>query len=247
MKRLPSLSALIVAGCSVTPLTGKITPGDEAFVIVVGEGDNGETDLFAAPATNGTFYRLTFSRPSEESPKLSPEGKRVAFLRRYPDGKGELAILNLENMAETLIPLDTLGHQPRIGWSALGDSVAVFNGKTLGIVTIGQGGLTLLPVAGADNALADSISRERLGDPVFAMVDACRKTTGLCAVAATGETPLGAGATDPFHWGKAAVAYLTEGRVEVRPLGGGSTKLLNWPNPPKGIRQPTYYPGPTGR
>ena len=89
------------AACTVTPLTNKINIGEEAFVIGVGEGPDSLTDLFAAPAGNGAFARLTFNRTEEHLPRLSPDGLRVAYLRRAPgESQWSLVILDLLSNAE---------------------------------------------------------------------------------------------------------------------------------------------------
>jgi hypothetical protein len=50
------LSAHRACACH-DPLTNRIKIGDEAFVIGVGEGPDGQTDLYAAPAGGGAFTR----------------------------------------------------------------------------------------------------------------------------------------------------------------------------------------------
>lgn len=244
MRRLLALGIAVTAGCNVTPLTGKITPGDEAFLIVVGEGDDGTTDLFAAPANGGAFYRLTYSRPVETAPAIGPDGRRVAFLRQYQDRKTELVVLDLGSMSEVRMPVSLGLDHARLGWSERGDSIAVGSESRLWIAALSAAQRTAQAVPALDSARVDSLTRQRLGSPVFAVITGCRATPGWCATSASGETALAANAGDPFRWGPDAVAYLAEGRVEVRPLGGGATRSISWKDPPRNLRQPTYHPGP---
>ena len=48
----------LLGGCSVTPLTNKISVGEEPFVLAIGEGPDGMTDLYAAPAHGGEISGL---------------------------------------------------------------------------------------------------------------------------------------------------------------------------------------------
>src|SRR5258706_13631661 len=100
----PVAAGLSVAACVVTPLTNKISVGEERYVIVVGEAPDGNTDLFAAPASGGSFYRFTYNRPVEDLPRLAPDGKRVAFIRRQTKDdlrSTELVVFDLTTAGET--------------------------------------------------------------------------------------------------------------------------------------------------
>ncbi len=236
--------ALLALGCSVTPITGKIVPGDDPFVIVVGEGPDGATDLFAAPAPNGRFVRLTFTRQVEELPKLAPDGRRVGFLRRYDGGVVELVVLDLETMGEVRAPLPLEILRPtRLGWSPAGDTLIIADSVALFVAALGMSPVAVRPVGPAGIARADSLSWERLGDPVFASIRPCRAAAGFCAVTDSTETALGGRVVDPVRWGPNAVGYLRDGRVEVRPLAGGPPSHPDWSEAPTALRQPTYHAG----
>lgn len=230
----------IVTGCAVTPITGKIDVGEEAFVVAVGEGEDGATDLFAAPAKAGRFYRLTFTRVPEDGPRLSPSGTTLAFFRRFDD-RAEVVVLDLTSMAEKRARVDSSAH--RIGWSAAGDTIFVaIRGTTLH----GQVGPALLfvPMGEADRAAAEIALAEPLGDPAFATVARCRRAEGICAVVDDStETVLGDPSVEPVRWGPDAVGYVKDGRIEVRPLGGGRPSHPNLTGAPRGIRQLSHHPG----
>lgn len=243
---------LLLTSCAVTPLTSRITVGEHPFVIGVGEGPDSMTDLFAAPAGGGAFIRLTFTRAEERLPKLSPEGTRVAFLRREGTSaaaRWSLVIQDLRTTVERTASLpDTGAVITRIGWSPDG---------TRGVVAAGErgyfsfsagatGGDSLLPVPPGAGAAADSITRELLGNPPAAMVREC--DGGLCIVAASGDTSaLEAGATDAIRWGGDSVAYFTARGFAVRPLAGGSSRWPDWKDKPSRLRNLTHHPGTSSR
>ena len=118
------------AACA-TPLSNKIQPGEEPYIIVVGEAGDGSTDLFAAPAAGGTFQQLTFNRLVEASPRISPNGKSVAFVRRQDRGSpnAELVVLDLTTMAEATVPIADAGDQPRLAWSNDGAKLYLAGGR----------------------------------------------------------------------------------------------------------------------
>jgi hypothetical protein len=248
---------LLAAGCGVTPLTGKLVPGDDPFVIVVGEGADGATDLFAAPAVGGPFTRLTFTRPAEELPRIAPEGRRVGFIRRYDAEAAELVVLSLETMGEIRVALPApLRHPVHLGWFPSGDTVVVADSSGFYFAALATRPVSLQPAPAGLASRADSVSREWLGDPPFASIRPCRAAAGYCAVAGpaggqaggrTGgedvETALGSQVRDPIRWGAAAVAYVRDGRIEVRPLGGGSASHPEWSGVPEHLRQPTHHAG----
>lgn len=213
-----------VLACAVSPITGKIEPGDDPFVIGVGEGPDGNIDLFAAPANGGTFHRLTFSQPAEAWPVLDSTGTRVAFFRRYQDGKIEVVTLDLATMAESRWQVASADDDARLAWVPGHDSVMV----------VGPAG-----VNGAGAIL--------LGAPAFARIARCDSTPGWCVRAAQGETQLPEEASEPMRWGPDAVAYRIGEGIEVRPLEGGRTRPITWTNRPKNLRQLTHHPGSAQR
>jgi hypothetical protein len=239
---------LFLAGCNgLTPLTSHIKVGEEAFVIAVGEGSDGQTDLFAAPAGGGSFSRLTFNRPEERFPRISPDGGMVAFLRAAAGVSGppwSLVILNLMTNAERAVSLPKDAGEPeRLGWSRDGKRVVVVaQGYFLMAAPPGPSGITRLPSDSV--ALADSLSREVLGDPPRGMVRECLNG-GLCIVAQTGEvTPLDTAARGAVRWGSDSVGYFLPSGFEVRPLAGGRSRRPVWTGAPGKLRQLTYNPGP---
>ncbi len=230
------------ASCGFTPLTNKVEVGDEAFVVAVGEGPDGSVDLFAAPAEGGRFYQLTFNPLVESNPTVSPSGTRLAFLRQAAGRAApELLVMNLLNGTERprSLPADA-GPVVRLGFASTDDSLVVAT----------EGGLYLATAAGVESVSPsvaptfDSLTYERLGDGGFASLRPCRAGSGWCVVKADGlETALPTDASDPIRWGNDGLAYLRNGKIEVRPLGGGRVRQPTWSNQPPKLTQPTHHPG----
>ena len=243
-RRCPVYSLpLTVYGCTVTPLTNKIEVGEQAFVIGVGEGSDAATDLFAAPAGGGSFVRLTFNRAEERAPALSPDGLRVAFLRRSAGGPWTLVLLDLRNSGERTTPVPAEAGEPeRLAWSANGERV-LLRGRGYYESPAPPGKPLLQPAR--DAAQADSLTAVLLGDPPRGSIVPC-DSGGLCIRSRTGEqTPLGAGVHGAIRWGSDSVGYFSNTRFEVRPLGGGRVRQPAWKEAPAGLRELTYHPGAT--
>ena len=242
----------LFTGCAVTPLTSRIAVGEDPFVVGVGEGSDSMTDLFAAPAGGGAFIRLTFTRAEERLPRLSPEGTRVAFVRREGTreaARWSLVIQDLRTTVERTALLPESGTViTRIGWSPDGKRAVVAAGERgyFALSAEARGSDSLVPVAPGAVATADSITRELLGNPAAAMVRECGG--GLCIVAASGDTSaLEAGATDAIRWGADSVAYFTTRGFAVRPLAGGSSRWPDWKDKPSRLRNLTHHPGTSSR
>ncbi len=242
MRRLGLALLVTGVGCGFTPLTNKVQVGEEAFVIVVGEGRDGAVDLFAAPAEGGKFYQLTYNLVAESKPTLAPSGTRVAFLRESPGGGGlDLILQNLLNGTETphRLPPEA-GAVVRLGFGSTDDSLVVAADHGLYLVT--DGGIEAVSALPA--LRLDSLTYQRLGEVGFASLRTCRAGSGWCLVRGSDqETALPTDATDPIRWGSDGMAYLRNGHLEVRPLGGGRIRQPTWPNQPPKLRQPTQHPG----
>lgn len=223
MRHLLPLAGLL-AGCGVTPLSNRISVGEEPFVIAVGQGADRNPELFAAPAGGGSFLQLTFTRAEERAPRLSPDGTRVAYFRRDMapgDTAWSIVVLDLRSGTERRQLLEAGHRAERLGWAPDGVSV----------------------VAGA---AGDSITREWLGSPPSAWVEPC-PAGGLCVMTRGGErTPLGEGVTEAIRWGGDSVGLQGPGGFEVRPLRGGRSRRPAWQGAPAGLRDLTYHPGTAG-
>ena len=216
-------------------------------MIGVGEGRDGRTDLFAAPAGGGTFIRLTFTRAEERLPRLSPEGTAVAFVRRegaVDDAHWTLVILDLRTTVEHSAPLPPGAGEPvRIGWAREGAAVVLAGGY----FTLTPERDSLTPLSQAHRPAADSATRELLGEPPAAMVGECAAGV-LCITAANGDTTrLGPGDTGAIRWGGDSLGYFTPRGFEVRPLSTGSSRRPDWSAKPVALRSLTHHPGRIAR
>jgi len=233
------MTALATA-CSVTPLTNKINVGEDPFVIGVGEGPDSLTDLFAAPAGGGAFVRLTFNRAEEQSPKLSPDGLAVAYLRHSKGGTDwSLVLLDLVRNTEHSAPIPEAAGKPvGLGWSPAGDRLVVQTAHYL--ATRVPGPIVLEPI---DSIPGDSLLRERLGADRQGMIRGCANGGGQCVVVGDAVTPLGAERTGVIRWGDDSLGYF-EGEVfEVRPLAAGHARKPAWTGLPAHLRELTYHEG----
>lgn len=233
------------AGCGFTPLTNKVGVGSEAFVVVVGQGRDGAVDLFAAPAEGGRFYQFTFNLSVESNPTVAPSGTGLAFQRQTPGQPAEVVMLNLHNGSERAraLPLEA-GSVERIGFASTDDSVVV--AATGGIYLVTAAGVE--PGSAAEAARLDSLTYERLGDDGFASLRPCRAGTGWCVAKPDGqETALPGEVGDPIRWGNDALAYLRNGTIEIRPLGGGRVRQPTWSRQPPGLGQPAHHSGSSPR
>lgn len=237
---------LPLTACAVTPLTNRIAVGEDPFVIGVGEGSDGNTDLFAASASGGSFVRLTFTGAEERAPRLSPDGTMVGFFRRGQEGgltRWTVVALDLTSSAERTATLpEGAGEPERLGWTPDGASVVLRAGGYFEMAA--RSGTALLrQIPGDSLAQADSAVGELLGTPALGMVVECADGN-VCIAAGTGEvTALGEGITGAVRWGTDSVGYFAAGGFEVRPLGGGRSRRPTWSAAPQGLRSITYHPG----
>ena len=230
---------LIATGCSVSPLTNKIRVGEEPFVIGVGEGSDGLTDLYAALAVGGSFYRLTFNRGEERLPELSAGGVQVAFIRRNTTADPwSLVVLDLRNNREASTPLPrAIGDPTALGWSQ-DDGVVVVRGHGSLVTPAPPGALWLRSVALDSVRWADSLSSELAGTPPFARITAC--PDGACVVAGSDTTRL-PGVTGAIRWGPDSLGYFGSSGWEIRPLAGGRVRRPDWKGVPTRLRDLTYW------
>ena len=243
MSRPVLMLAGLLAGCtSVTPLTNKIQVGQEPFVIGVGEGSDGQTDLYAAPAHGGGFVRLTFTRAEERLPRLDPGGTRLAFVRRpAADQPWSLVVLDLLTNRENTTPVPRAAGDPvALGWSREGGELVLRSYGPL-VSPAPPRSLWLRPVQRDSVEWADSVVTVLLGERPSARLATCPGDT-VCVVAERDTTRL-PGATRPLRWGPDSIGYLIEGEWEIRPLRGGRARRPNWNAAPGNLRDLTYGGG----
>jgi len=250
MTRLALLAVLAATGC-ISPISSKIEVGDEPFALVVGEGKDGSTDLFAVPAAGGTFRQLTFTRVPEGLPRVAPAANLVAFTRQRSPETVEVVVMNLRVGTEQRGALgDDAGTIEALGWSPGGDTVIARTDRGVWSAAIGSK-LGFQPAPSQESARLDSLTYEWVGDDRFGVIRPCQKgdqPLQPCVITARGDsTPLGTDITSPIRWGNDAIAYFRGNAFEVRPMAGGPPRRPTWVATPGNPREPTHHPGATPR
>jgi hypothetical protein len=253
LRPLPAIAAsFVLAACErgFLPLGGQFEIGRDPMVIFVGGDAPAGGDLYALQADGGGAIPITFSVVGEMRPALSPDGGQVAFLRggTLTDSlPASVWVLNLVNGGERQVPLPLEAGRPeQAGWSDAGT-----------LVVRARGGVYRVPAPPADGeahhltgparTAAESSLAVLVGAPAFARVVPCDRPTDLCVVGDSGPPALLAeAASDAARWGGDSVAYLTGGRLVVRPVGPGRARIVEWSGVPARPRQPTVFSGATG-
>jgi len=246
-----ALAVLALTACSGTlpPLRGQIQVGAEGYAIVVAGDGPGGGDLYAVRAYGGPVVPITFSSVGEMRPALSPDGRRVAFLRGRAvadSTPGSVWVMDLLTGGEREVELPRNAGTPRqVGWSRDGAGLTVAAGAGLYRAKPATGSLKAEPVPAAAEPAAESTLAVLLGEPVFARVVPCTEPGALCVASDTGSPGLLAEhARDATRWGADSVAFLTGSAIEVRPLGPGLARKIEWSGLPGRARELTgFTPG----
>jgi hypothetical protein len=245
-RRMIGMAALVVfAACSFSPLTNRIKVGEEDVVIFVGEGPDGNTDLFASNASGGTPTQLTYTVAVELLPRITSDGGVLAFIRS-PDTTGvggRLVLMNLLNGNERSVALpDGIGTPTALGWSTAQDAIYLRTVNGTWRTAAPPARMTLTAVSGAALASADSALSVWLGEPRFARALQCG--SDVCAIGTGGDTMvLGRSASHPLRWGRDSVAWFERNNVIVRGLGPGPARRVTWRKAPRDARDATYARG----
>jgi hypothetical protein len=222
--------------------------GTDAYAVFVGGGGLAGGDLYAVRTEGGPVVPITFSSVGEMRPALSPDGAMLAFLRGASlrdSTPGSVWVMNLLSGAEREIELPPgAGTPSQVGWSAGGRRLVVRAGGGLYRGAAPPAHAPLARVPAADRAAAESTLAVLLGRPVFAWVVPCAEPGNLCVAGDTGTPgPLARQARDPLRWGDDSVAYFVGDWVEIRPLGQGRARRLEWENAPRRVGEMTVFLG----
>jgi hypothetical protein len=244
-----TLLALIACG-TLPPLRGKINPGQDAFAVFVG-GSGGRADLYAVRADGGPAFPITFTPVAELGPALSPNGTDLAFLRGeslQDSTPATIWVMNLLNGGERELRLPKEAGAPRrVAWSRSGQSLVVDAAGGLYRFNAPPARPDPQPVDSAERATAESSLAVLLGDPIFARVVPCSRSSDLCVITRKGPGILAQAARDPVRWGPDSVAFLVGDILQIRPLARGRPRLLHWSDVPVRPRQLTFFEGRGGR
>ncbi|MBA3658018.1 MAG: hypothetical protein H0W67_00285 [Gemmatimonadales bacterium] len=221
--------------------------GQEPYAILVGGPATG-SDLYASGPGGEPVVPLTYSAVSELAPALAPDGDGVAFLRALSlvdSTPATVWVMDLRSGYEREIVLPKRAGIPAaVGWSGDGSLVIRSAGGLYRAETPFQGGRAA-PVPVGRRAAADSALAVLLGDPVFARVVPCDGGTALCTEGRNGATaPLVSDAHGPVRWGRDSVAFFRGSALEIRPLGPGRPRALEWRERIRHPRAVTFFSPP---
>lgn len=228
------LVLLAVAGCTgLPPLRHKFEVGRDAYVVLVADAPDGRGDIWAMSPDGSDVVQITFSLPAEWSPRLSPAGDVIAFLRSREQGdttRTRIWLLNLLNGSERELSLpDSAGAPVALAWTEGGRAIVVRTTRTFFRFNAPPYPPAPAEVASQDMAAAERAMGVIVGSPAFARIAACEGTVALCVYPDSGPAaPLAAGATDPVRWGDDSLGYELEGALVVRPVGPGRERLVRW-------------------
>jgi hypothetical protein len=235
-----AMLALATAACGLSPIDHRIKLGEEPFVVFVGEGIDGSTDLFTTTTGGGSVFQLTFTTVIERQPKLSADGMMVAFLRirdTLPGTRRDVVVMNLQNGTERIVPLPASAGLPaELGWGSGDSTLYIHTAAGVWQTSIPPAGTEAIPVAGADTLFARKAVGAWLGSPAFAEAIPC--ASGLCIIGPRHDTTsLSPTGHDPMRWGKDSVAWIEGSEFVVRPLGAGRARRVSLQSPPKRVRE----------
>ena len=203
--------------------------GRDAYAVFVGEGSGG-SDLYAVRPGGGVTIALTFSPVAEAAPALAPDGGSVAFLRTSPSAGSRVWLMNLLSGTEREVPLPRRANATpaRLGWGRDGTTLYVETDRGIWRIAVPPEG-SATPVAPDELPAADSALSILLGHPAFARVERCDDPRrGLCTDANGNESVVAADAEFPARWGGDSLAYVRGGVIEVRPLGPGRARRVEF-------------------
>jgi WD40 repeat protein len=239
-----------LAACSGTlpPLRGQMEVGRDGYAVFVAGGGAAGGDLYAVRTEGGAVVPITFSTVGEMRPALSPDGVMLAFLRGASlrdSTPGTVWVMNLLSGAERELELPRGAGAPRqVGWSPDGRSLVVAAGAGLYRSSAPPARLDARPVPVPGRPAAESALAVLLGRPAFARVVPCTEPGALCVAGDTGAPGLLArDARDAARWGDDSVMFFRGDAVEIRPLGGGRARRLDWEVVPSRPRQMTVFLG----
>lgn len=235
MRRSASLLGLLaLAACSgLPPLRHKFEVGRDPYVILVADAPDGRGDLWAMSTDGSDIVQITFSLPAEWSPRLSPSGDVIAFLRSRETSdtaRTRIWLLNLLNGSERELSLpDSSGAPVALAWAENGRAIVVRTTRTTFRFNAPPYPPEPVEVAPAELAAADRALSVTVGTPAFARVAACEGSSALCVYPDSGSpSTLAAGASNPVRWGDDSLGYELGGELVVRPVGPGRERVVRW-------------------
>ena len=226
------LLGLSLAACSgLPPLRHKFEVGHDSYVILVADAPDWRGDLWAMRPDGSDIVQITFSLPAEWSPRLSPSGDVIAFLRSREQGdtaRTRIWLMTLLNGSERELTLpDSSGAPTALAWAEGGRAVLVRTTRSIFRVNAPPLPPEPAELAGAARTAAGTAFDVTVGSPAFARIAACEDTNALCVYPDSGPPArIAEGATDPVRWGDDSLGYVLNGELVVRPVGPGRERLV---------------------
>ena len=219
--------------------------GKDPYAVFVGPGSGG-ADLYAVRPSGGVTIALTFSPIAESAPALSPDGATLAFLRSATDSTDTVWLMNLLSGGEREIELPRGANAVprRLGWGKGGTVLYIDTDRGIWRAAIPPKGDGAVQVESAELAAADSALRVLVGEPAFAAIERCDSMPQhLCARSNGEESVVANDAEFSARWGSDSVAYARGGVIEVRPVGPGRARRVEF-TPARDVTGGfTYFPG----
>ena len=228
------LAGVMLGGCSgLPPLRHKFEVGRDSYVILVADAPDGRGDLWAMSPEGSDIVQITFSLPAEWSPRLSPSGDVIAFLRSREQGdtaRTRIWLMNLLNGSEReLILPDSAGAPTALTWIEGGRALLVRTTRTVFRANAPPHPAEPIELSTAERAAAAHAFDVTVGSPAFARVAACENANAICVYPDSGPpASIAEGATDPVRWGDDSLGYQQDGELVVRPVGPGRERLVRW-------------------
>jgi len=254
---LALLAGTVACRDTFYPLKNRITPGTDAFVVFVADGQADAGELWAGQGSGGSVFQLTYTLSDEDAPALSPSGGVLAFVRAATPADStarRVWFMNLVTGNEREMPVFPDSSVPlRLAFAADGNAIYARTTGGVWVLDAPPAPPLFRRATGADSAAADSALTIFIGDPAFARIGPCiAKVGSLCAFPpGQAEAPLQEGGVDPVHWGADSIGYFVGDRLLVRSGDGGRVREVKWIRVPLHPRHPTFAPAasppPSGR
>lgn len=234
MHRSTALLGQALAACTgLPPLRHKFEVGRDAYVVLVADAPDGRGDLWAMSPEGSDPVQLTFSLPAEWSPRLSPTGEVIAFLRsreQSDTARTRIWLMNLLNGSERELGLpDSSGAPLALAWTEGGRALVVRTTRTILRLNAPPSPPAPAEMSPADLRAAEQAFSVWVGSPAFARVAPCDGAAALCVYPDSGSpATLAAGATNPVRWGDDSLGYQLNGELVVRPVGPGRERIVRW-------------------
>jgi dipeptidyl aminopeptidase/acylaminoacyl peptidase len=114
--------------CMTSVLEPRITAAGEALVFVrkvVGEKNRPETSLWTVPTDGSASPSPLTAGTRDGQPRISPDDRRVAFVRSFPDKPSQIAVIERSGGEARIVTRLPEGSLKLLAWSPKGDRLIV--------------------------------------------------------------------------------------------------------------------------